>query len=221
MCPIFVASDQILVGLTVKCKKSWYSLDVNVVSYPTRTKNLRWYLLCIPASISLSVNKVWSCLVAGSNFNFWKDEGKNGPQVFVSLSSTAHYPRTQQWACTYTVSSSRQISSFKFICYYPKYIFQTFLKDSTTYRKYILINLWLIRRDVFPYPIFHLGFEGIWVFDFPCLRWKHVEEFCSIVCKTHTFQFRFLWDFEILVCNTSKGIFLLNYCPFHFDLLRG
>ena len=36
---------------------------------------------------------------------------------------------------------------------------------------YILINLWLIRRDVFPYPIFHLGFEGIWVFDFPCLRW--------------------------------------------------
>ena len=26
---------------------------------------------------------------------------------------------------------------FYFFCYYPKYIFQTFLKDSTTYRKYI------------------------------------------------------------------------------------
>ena len=35
---------------------------------------------------------------------------------------------------------------------------------------YILIDLWLIWRDVFPYPIFHHSFEGIWFFDFSSLQ---------------------------------------------------
>ena len=41
----------------------------------------------------------------------------------------------------------------QFICYYPKYIFQTYLKDSTNYLKKIYINLWLMWRDIFPYPM--------------------------------------------------------------------
>ena len=91
-----------------------------------------------------------------------------------------------------------------------KLVFQfQFIKGQQYLKKMYEINCddYVILRDVFPYPIFFHSFEGIWVFDFPCLRWQHVEQFCSIVCKTHTFQFRLLWDFKILVCNTNRAIF--------------
>ena len=61
---------------------------------------------------------------------------------------------------------------FQFICYYPNYIFQTYLRTALLKENiYHIILRWLIRRDVFPYPVLPHIFEGICVFGFPHLSW--------------------------------------------------
>ena len=46
--------------------------------------------------------------------------------------------------------------------YYPRYIFQTYLRIALLKENiYHIILRWLIRRDVFLYPIFHHSFEGL------------------------------------------------------------
>ena len=70
-------------------------------------------------------------------------------------------------------SSSIRLSEASFTSLFAiiQNIFYRLIKGQHYLKKIYIRKWWLLWRDVFPYPIFHHSFEGIWAFGFPHLRW--------------------------------------------------